>query len=57
MQCMQRFYFLPKQSQKLDLSSLGLFSKGKTHIIAEFHRTDLITCSHSRERKTYLIAK
>ena len=39
-------FFLPKQSQKsrsvlLDRSrSLGLFLKGKTRIIAKFHRTD-----------------
>ena len=26
--------------------------KGKTSIIAKFHRTDLVTCSHSREGKT-----
>ena len=25
--------------------------KGKIHIIAKFHRTDLVICSHSRERK------
>ena len=40
--------FLPKQCQKsrsilLDGSrSLGLFRKGKTGIIAKFHRTDLV---------------
>ena len=32
--------------------SLGLFRKGKTRIIAKFHWTDLVICSHSRERKT-----
>ena len=26
--------------------------KGKTPIIANFHRTDLVICSHSRERNT-----
>ena len=26
--------------------------KGITGIIAKFHRTDLVICSHSRERKT-----
>ena len=31
--------------------SLGLFRKGKTHIIAKFLRTDLVICSHSREEK------
>ena len=30
--------------------------KGKTCIIAKFHRTDLIICSQSRELKPYLIA-
>ena len=39
------FFSLPKQSQKsrlLDGSrSLGWFRKGKTHIIAKFHRTNL----------------
>ena len=25
---------------------------GKTHIIAKFHGTDLVICSHSRERNT-----
>ena len=28
-------------------SSLGLFRKGKTRIIAKFHGTDLAICSHS----------
>ena len=31
---------------------MGLFRKGKTSIIAKFHRTDLVICSHSREGKT-----
>ena len=26
--------------------------KGKTGIIAKFHRTDLVICSHSREGRT-----
>ena len=38
--------------KKFDLSC-----KGETHIIAEFHRTDLVICSHSRERKKNVIAK
>ena len=48
-------FFLPNHSQKSrsvlqDRSrSLGLFRKGKTRIIAKFHRTDLVTCSHFRE--------
>ena len=56
-------FFLPKQSQKsrsilYDGSrSLGLFRKGKTHIIAKFHRTDLVICSHSREEKTLSYSK
>ena len=28
---------------------LGLFRKGKTGIIAKFHRTDIVICNHSRE--------
>ena len=31
--------------------SLGMFRKGKTSIVAKFHRTDLVIFSHSRERK------
>ena len=31
---------------------MGLFRKGKTRNIAKFHRTDLVTFSHSREGKT-----
>ena len=31
---------------------MGLFRKGKTHIIVKFHMTDLVICSHSREEKT-----
>ena len=46
------FYFLPKQSQKSRSRSLALFRKGKTCIIAKFHGTDLVICSHSREKKT-----
>ena len=30
---------------------MGLFKKGKTYIIAKFHRTDSVICSHSREGK------
>ena len=32
--------------------SLGLFRKGKTCIIAKFHRRDIVISSHSRERKS-----
>ena len=52
------FFFTPKHSPKstailLDRSrSVGLFRKAKTHVIAKFHRTDIVICSHSRERKT-----
>ena len=31
---------------------MGLFRKGKTHIIAKFHRTDSVICSNSRDGKT-----
>ena len=31
---------------------MGLFRKGKPHIIAKFHSADLVICSHSRKRKT-----
>ena len=31
---------------------MGLFRKGKTCIIAKFHRTNLVICSLSREGKT-----
>ena len=34
--------------------SFGLFRKDKTCIIAKFRKTDLVTCSHSRKRKTPL---
>ena len=37
---------LPKQSR-----FLGLFRKGRTRFIAKFHMTELVICSHSRERK------
>ena len=47
----QSFSF--QNNPKIDRSrSLGLFRKGTTHIIAKFHGTDSIICSHSRERKT-----
>ena len=54
----RHFFFLPKQSQKSrsglqDRSrSLGLFRKGKTCTAANFHRTDSVIFSHSREGKT-----
>ena len=54
-----RQYFLSFQNNAKNLESflqdgsrsLGLFRKGKTRIIAKFHRNDLVICSHSRERK------
>ena len=36
---------------------MGLFRRGKTHIIAQLHRTDQVTCSHSGEKETLLIAE
>ena len=54
-------FFLPKQYQNLDPSYnnrfLGLFWKSKTHILAKFHKTDLVICSDSREREHCLTAK
>ena len=53
--CFFSFQNNPKNldpSYKMDLDLLGLFRKGKTCILAKFHRTDLVICSHSRERKT-----
>ena len=32
---------------------MGLFRKGKTRITAKLHRTDLIICTHSKERNTW----
>ena len=29
-----------------------MFRKGKTCITTKFHRTDIVICSHSRERET-----
>ena len=57
------FFFLPKTIPKIQIRligrsrSFGLFRKGKTHIIAKFHRTDLVIFSHSREGNPHLIAK
>ena len=36
----------------LDCLGMGLFRKDKTGIIAKFHRTDLVICCCSRDRKT-----
>ena len=52
------FFFLLNQSQRSrsllqdGSRSLGLFWKGKIHIIAKLHRTDLVICGNSREGKT-----
>ena len=51
----------PKQSQKsrsiFNIRFLGLFTKGKTHIIAKLHRANLVIFSHIREGNSRLIAK
>ena len=54
-------FFLPKQSQNLNLvtcyilydgsRSLGLFWKGKTHITAKLHMTDLMELAFSIRNK------
>ena len=31
---------------------MGLFRKSKTRIVAKFHKTHLVICSHARVRKT-----
>ena len=54
-------FFLPKQSKNPryifsdESRSLGLFRKVKTSIIAKFHRTDLVTFSHSRKAKNLVL--
>ena len=30
---------------------MGLVKKGKTYVIAKFHRTDIVIGNHSREEK------
>ena len=45
----------PKNSRSIlydGCRSLGLFMKGKTHIIANFLWTDLVISSHFREEET-----
>ena len=37
---------------KMNLDLWDCFRKSKTHIIAKFHRTDLVICNHSGEGKT-----
>ena len=46
-------YLLPNVSlARKQIYTLGLFRKDKTGIIAKFHRTDLVNCSHYSEGKT-----
>ena len=53
----QGFFRLPKQSKKSrpilkdGARSLRLPRKGKIRVVAKFHKTALISVSHSRERK------
>ena len=47
------FFSFQNNPKNLD-PSLGLFRKGKTCIIAKFHRTDLVICGHSRQEKPIL---
>ena len=60
---MEIFFFFKKKisknldpSYKMDLDLWDLFRKGKTRILAKFHRTELAICSDSREGKPHLIA-
>ena len=36
---------------------MGLFRKGKSHIIANLYRTDKVICSHSKEWKTLFYSR
>ena len=42
------FFPFQNNSKNLDPS----YNKAKTSIVAKFHWTDLVSCSHFRERKT-----
>ena len=44
-------------SYKMDLDHWDCLQRIKIRIIPKLHRTDLVTCSHSRERKPCLIVK
>ena len=48
---------LDPSSCKTDLDFWNLFWKGKIHIIAKFHRTDLVVGSHSKEGKPCFIGE
>ena len=56
-------FFLSKQLKKSrsilqdESRFLGLFKKGSSHIIAKFHRIDVVIWSHSKEGKTHLTAE
>ena len=41
----------------MDLELWDFLGKGKTGIIAKYHRTDKVICSHSREGKTLSYSK
>ena len=43
------FFSSKTTSYKTDLHLSDLIRKGKIHIKAKFHRTDLVICSHSRK--------
>ena len=53
---MQFFPFKQSQKSRSLLKDgsrfFGLYRKGKTLIIAKFHRTDLVVCSHFERGKT-----
>ena len=52
------FFSFQNNPKNLDPSyKMDLDLWGKTPIIAKFHRADLVTCRHSRERKPHLRAK
>ena len=59
---LRQIFSFQYNSKNLDLSqnrsgSLGLFRKGKSCIIANFHRIELVICSHSKGGKTRLSAE
>ena len=54
-------FFYSKNNPKIIYLSyktdLEIFKEGLTRILANFHWTDLVICSHSREGKICLIAE
>ena len=52
------FYSIPNNpknldpSYKMDLDLWDCLGRVKLCILRKIHRTDIVTCSHSRERKT-----